>query len=146
VEPLNRLRARELEGYWEKSLRAQRKLEEDYRRFQAEQPRELSVEEPDQICRDYARKFLAVIRGPKLRTVLGYFLGGVWAMFEIAGLRLTSAGGLAARLEGEIDFRIDLMTRKGLISAIHSIARMAGPDGDELGFRLAQVATIKREQ
>jgi hypothetical protein len=35
--------------------------------------------------------------------------------------------------------------RDDLIRTIHSIARKAGLDGDELGYLLAQVAKIKRE-
>lgn len=49
VEPENRLVARELERRWEESLQAQRQLEEDYRRFQAEQPRELSSKNQDTV-------------------------------------------------------------------------------------------------
>ena len=107
---------------------------------------EITIRDPDQICQDGAKKLLAVIRGPKLRAVLGYFFGHVWALPEIADLRRTIDDGIVARLEGEADFRIDFMTRKALISAIHSMARMAGLDGDELGFLLAQVAKIKREE
>jgi DNA invertase Pin-like site-specific DNA recombinase len=45
VEPENRLVARQLESAWEEKLRAQQKLEEDYRRFLQEQPRRLSEAE-----------------------------------------------------------------------------------------------------
>jgi len=45
VEPENRLVARELERRWEESLQAERRLEEDYRRFQSEQPRDFSSED-----------------------------------------------------------------------------------------------------
>jgi hypothetical protein len=107
---------------------------------------EIRIREPEQICQDCARKVLAVLRAPKLRAVLGYFVREAWAMPEIADLRLTSEGRLVARLEGEKDFLIDLGERNGLIRAIHRIARKAGLDGDELGYLLAQVATIKREE
>ena len=49
VEPENRLVARALEGLWEESLRARRQLEEDYRRFQSEQPEDLSAANQDRI-------------------------------------------------------------------------------------------------
>jgi hypothetical protein len=78
--------------------------------------------------------------------VLGYFVREEWVMPAIVDLRLTSEGRLVARLEGEADFGIDLGERKGLIRAIHSIARKAALDGDELGYLLAQVAKIKREE
>lgn len=45
VEPENRLVARELEKCWEEELREQRDLEEEYARFQREQPHELSAQE-----------------------------------------------------------------------------------------------------
>jgi len=45
VEPENRLVARELERRWEQSLGEARQLEEDYRRFQSEQPGSLSSED-----------------------------------------------------------------------------------------------------
>ena len=63
VEPENRLVARELERRWEESLQAQRQLEEDYRRFQAEQPRELSSEDQDTI-RDLASDVPALWKLP----------------------------------------------------------------------------------
>jgi hypothetical protein len=52
---------------------------------------------------------------------------------------------VVARIEGEGDFRVDLGGRTGLIRAIHSNARLAGLDGDEVGYLLAQVAKIERE-
>lgn len=45
VEPENRLVARELERQWEQSLVEQRQLEEQYHRFQQEQPTELSQDD-----------------------------------------------------------------------------------------------------
>lgn len=107
---------------------------------------ETTIREPEQICQDCARKVLAVLRGPKLRAVLGYFVQEVWAIPEIADLRRTDAGRLVARLNGEPDFRVDLGDRRGLIRAIHSVARRAGLDGDEVGWLLAHVAKIKREE
>jgi len=50
VEPENRLVARELERRWEETLNEQRRLEEDYQRFQSEQPEKLSVLEMEQIA------------------------------------------------------------------------------------------------
>ena len=49
AEPENRLVARELERRWEQSLAALRQLQEDYNRFQAAQPRELSAADRDRI-------------------------------------------------------------------------------------------------
>jgi hypothetical protein len=49
VEPENRLVARELERRWEAALQAQRQVEEDYHRFQSEQPRGLSPQDRDAV-------------------------------------------------------------------------------------------------
>lgn len=49
VEPENRLVARELERRWEKSLTAQRQLEEEYNRFQSDEPKAISKAEQKQI-------------------------------------------------------------------------------------------------
>ena len=49
AEPENRLVARELERRWEQALAEARRVEEDYARFQAERPRELTVAERDRI-------------------------------------------------------------------------------------------------
>ena len=49
AEPENRLVGRELEGQWEKALRHQRRLEEDYARFQLDLPAALSRSEREAI-------------------------------------------------------------------------------------------------
>src|SRR5262249_49403773 len=49
AEPENRLVARALERQWEQKLTEVRRLEEDYARFQAEQPREVTTAERERI-------------------------------------------------------------------------------------------------
>ena len=49
VEPENRLVARELESQWEQALIKQRQTEEDYARFESQQPSRLSKEESQSI-------------------------------------------------------------------------------------------------
>jgi hypothetical protein len=49
AEPENRLVTRELERRWEEKLAEARRVEEDYARFQAEQPRELTAAERERI-------------------------------------------------------------------------------------------------
>ena len=51
VEPENRLVARTLESAWEQKLAAERRLQDDHRRFQAEQPRSLSIAEVEMLRR-----------------------------------------------------------------------------------------------
>jgi DNA invertase Pin-like site-specific DNA recombinase len=49
VEPENRLVARQLEREWEQKLLAEKKLQEEYNRFRAQQPRVLNATEREQI-------------------------------------------------------------------------------------------------
>jgi hypothetical protein len=49
VDPENRLVARELERQWEQHLAQRRRLQEDYARFQAEQPRHLTAADRERI-------------------------------------------------------------------------------------------------
>jgi len=49
VEPENRLVVRELERRWEEALKEQRRLEEEYARFERNQPQGLSASEREQI-------------------------------------------------------------------------------------------------
>lgn len=51
IEPENRLVARQLAKDWEEKLEAQKRLEDDYRRFLREQPRSLSAAEREDIRR-----------------------------------------------------------------------------------------------
>ena len=82
VEPENRLVARTLERIWEEGLLAERALEEDYRRFQQEQPARLSVAERAEI-ETLARNLPAVWCSPhngvvqKRRAVRGLSKGSL---------------------------------------------------------------------
>lgn len=49
VEPENRLVARTLERAWEDQLRSLQQLEQEYSRFQQDQPKQLSEQEREQI-------------------------------------------------------------------------------------------------
>ncbi len=67
LEPENRLVARQLAREWEEKLEAQRKLEEDYRRFVREQPRPLSALERENIRR-LAQDIPALWHSPSTAT------------------------------------------------------------------------------
>ena len=67
IEPENRLVARQLAREWEEKLEAQRKLQEDYRRFVREQPRSLSEPERESILR-LARDIPALWHSPSTTT------------------------------------------------------------------------------
>jgi hypothetical protein len=66
AEPENRLVTRELERRWEQALAEARHVEEDYTRFQAEQPRELTAAERDRI-RELAADIPALWRADTTR-------------------------------------------------------------------------------
>jgi hypothetical protein len=104
---------------------------------------ETTIREPDEIRQACAKKLLRVVRGPKLRAILGYFLGETWAIPTIAQLRLTFDGCVVALVNGE---HIVGGCRDDLIHGIHRVARKANLDGDELGYLLAQVARIKKSE
>jgi DNA invertase Pin-like site-specific DNA recombinase len=67
IEPENRLAARQLAREWEEKLEAQRKLQEDYRRFVREQPRPLSEAERESIRR-LAKDIPALWHSPSTST------------------------------------------------------------------------------
>jgi DNA invertase Pin-like site-specific DNA recombinase len=67
IEPENRLAARQLAREWEEKLEAQRKLQEDYRRFLREQPRPLPESERESI-RHLARDIPALWHSPQTTT------------------------------------------------------------------------------
>ena len=51
---------------------------------------------------------------------------------------------LLARTEGEVTHKLFLGVEEDLIRNVHGIAKLAGLDGDELGYILAAIARIKR--
>jgi DNA invertase Pin-like site-specific DNA recombinase len=63
VDPENRLVARELERQWEQKLADRQRLDEEYARFRAEQPRHLSAADRDRI-RSLAADLPALWRAP----------------------------------------------------------------------------------
>jgi hypothetical protein len=67
IEPENRLVARQLAREWEEKVEAQRKLQEDYRRFLREQPRPLSEAERESI-RHLARDIPALWHSSETTT------------------------------------------------------------------------------
>ena len=105
---------------------------------------ETTIRDPERIRQGCAKKLLKVIRGDKARAVLGYFLRETWTIPSIRSLRLTSEGRIEVELADEAE--VDLGKRATLIRNIHAIAKAASLDGDELGYLLAQVARIEREE
>ncbi len=105
-----------------------------------------SVREPEQIRQDCARKLRGVETSAHFDAILGCLLGEDWTTPRILELRLTPDHHLLARVEGEVTFKHHLGAEDDLIRNIHGIAKVAELDGDELGYLLAAVAKIKRQE
>ena len=103
VEPENRLVARGLEQQWEKTLRAQRDLREEYDRFLKEQPPRLTEQERSRILAVAADipTLWHVPRRPReiARRSYGFSRSGLWSMFALTpNVPKLRFNGEAARL------------------------------------------------
>lgn len=105
---------------------------------------EQPVREPEQIRQDCARKLRSVETSSMFTAVLGCLLGEDWSTPHIEELQLTPDRCLLARVEGETSFKAFLGAEADLICNIHGLAKVAGLDGDEVGYLLGEVARLKR--
>ena len=107
VEPENRLVARSLEQQWEKALRAQRELQEEYDRFSNEQPPRLTDEERSRILEVatdiptlwHAAETTARDRKEIIRLLTERIVVDVRARSERAEATITWRGGQTTRHE-----------------------------------------------
>ena len=107
VEPENRLVARSLEQQWEKALRAQRELQEEYDRFSNEQPPRLTDEERSRILEVatdiptlwHAAETTARDRKEIIRLLTERIVVDVRARSERAEVTITWRGGQTTRHE-----------------------------------------------
>ena len=107
VEPENRLVARSLEQQWEKALRAQRELREEYDRFLNEQPPRLTDEERSRILAVaadiptlwHASETTARDRKEIIRLLTERIVVDVRANTERAEVTITWRGGQTTRHE-----------------------------------------------
>ena len=105
VEPENRLVARELERRWEEALGQQRQVEEDYDRFQRQQPEELTAAQRDAVMglsREVPQLWHAETTTPQdrqeiLRLLLDRVVVGVEGQSEQVEITLHWAGGFTSR-------------------------------------------------
>ena len=104
VEPENRLVSRELERRWEEALAKQREVEEDYHRFQREQPEELTAAQREAILRlsqDVSRIWHAATttvrdRQEIVRLLLDRVVVNVQGDSELVDVALHWAGGFVS--------------------------------------------------
>jgi hypothetical protein len=104
---------------------------------------EPAVREPDDIRRDCARKIRQVETSGFFTAVLACLLGEEWTTPRIEQLCVTSDGHLLARGEGQAGYDIYIGSAMELVKNIHGLAPVAGLDGDELGYLLGRVASLK---
>jgi hypothetical protein len=101
-----------------------------------------SVPEAEQIRQHCAAKLKRVKVYGQATAVVGCLLGGHWTSPRIVELRRTANGFLLGRVEGGPKFKQLLGTEDDVVRDIQHIAKAAGLDEDELGYLLAQIATV----
>ena len=102
---------------------------------------ELPIREPEQIRQGCARKLVSIDKNAKFTAILGYLLNENWTQPGIKNLRFSRKRRLFARVEGQSTY---LAPETELIWNVHEVAKVAGLDGDELGYLLGKIAEIKR--
>ena len=107
---------------------------------------EPNIREPEEIRRDCARKLRAVQVSEHFQAILGCLLGENWTTPRLVEMVITLDGYLLGQCEGEAAFRAFLGASEDLLKNIHGVAKVAGLDGDEIGFLVAKVAEVKRQR
>lgn len=104
------------------------------------------MREPEHIHRDCVRKLRAVKIGGHLRGILGSLLNEPWSKPRLVEVAMTPDGHVLGRSEGDVDVRVLLGTKDDLIRQIRAVAQTARLDGDEIGYLVAKIAEIKRDE
>src|SRR2546430_2587362 len=102
------------------------------------------LREPHQIRSQCARKLRSIKTSGMFRAILACLLKEDWSEPKIEELRLTPDRCLLARVAGEATFKTFLGAEAHLIRNIHGVAKVAGLDGDEVGYLVGEVARLKR--
>lgn len=97
-----------------------------------------TIREPDDIRRDCARKLQQVQASGQFTAILACLLDEDWTEPRIEELFLSPDHCLLARVQGQVGAEEDLLRN------VHGIAEVAELDGDELGYLLGKIASIKR--
>ena len=104
------------------------------------------LQEPEEIRQSCVRKLREVETSAMFNAILGCLLGEDWTTPRIEELRLTPDRCLLARLEGEVTFKSFLGAEADLIRNVHGIAKVAELNGDEVGYLLGLIASLKRTE
>lgn len=102
------------------------------------------MREPEQIRRDAALKVCRVEISDHFRAILGCLLEEDWTTPRLVEMFILTGGHMVGRCEGEVEVKASLGAEEDLIRNIHGVAKVAGLDGDELGYLLGKVAEVKR--
>jgi hypothetical protein len=104
-----------------------------------------TIREPEQIRQDCARKLKAVQISDHFRAILGCLLGEDWTTPRLVEMVITPDGHMLGRCDGEASFKAFLGASEDLLKNVHSVAKVADLDGDEVGYLVAKIAEIKRQ-
>ena len=96
------------------------------------------------IRRDCARKLQQVEVSGQFTAILACLLDEDWTEPRIEELFLSPDHCLLARLEGQVTHQQFLGAEEDLLRNVRGIAEVAELDGDELGYPLGKIASIKR--
>lgn len=107
---------------------------------------DLPIRSPETLRQSCAGKLREVRVSEHFQAILGSLLGEDWTTPRLAEVVITPDGKLLGRCADEATFRVFLGTAKDLVGNIHGVAQVAGLDGDEVGYLVAQVAEIKRQR
>jgi hypothetical protein len=103
------------------------------------------IREPDQIRQDAARKLRQVQVSPHFQAILGCLLDEDWTTPKLIEMVITPDGHVLGRCDGELSFKAFLGASEDLLKNIHGVAPVAELDGDEVGYLVAKVAEVKRQ-
>jgi hypothetical protein len=104
------------------------------------------IREPEQIRQDCADKLRRVQVSEHFQAILGCLLGEDWTTPRLVEMVITPDGHVLGRCNGEVSFKAFLGASEDLLRNIHGVAKAADLDGDEVGYLVAKVAEIKRQQ
>ena len=93
-----------------------------------------------------ARKIAQVQISDQFRAILGCLLEQDWTTPRLVQMILSPDGHLLGRAEGQATEQVYLGTQEDLTRNIHGLAAVADLDGDEVGYLVGAVATIKRKR
>jgi hypothetical protein len=104
------------------------------------------IRSPNAIRQSCAVKLRGVEISGQFIAILGCLLQEKWTTPVLVEMVGTPDGHLLGRCEGEASCQAFLGETDDLLRNIHGVAKVAGLDGDEVGYLVARVAEIKRQR